>query len=178
MARKIFLIVSLAVVFVALCIYLVETLSSSNDPSKQYLATVIVFRHAEKTSTAPIGNIPCEICEDLGYGQITKVSGTLPSLLIALISFNVLRMDLFNCTIRECFSARNTCNSFRPTESTGRGTWESCPLLVQERRWVCNPLWLVFYHKIGSMHWPLLIMTSIMLEGYKRESRRIFTFKF
>lgn len=70
-SHKFLSIVALSVVITGLCIFLCKTQSATDTP--KYLATAILFRHGQRTAIKPVGNIYCAICEDIGYGQLTRV---------------------------------------------------------------------------------------------------------
>lgn len=72
MSRKTILIVILSSVIIVSCILITHSLNASKKQT--ILSTHILFRHGEKTPTLPLGIINCDLCEELGYGELTNVS--------------------------------------------------------------------------------------------------------
>lgn len=68
------IVVLIGIIAVALCIYFFAIHNSETDLStdQKFLSTALLFRHGEKTPLKEIGILPCALCEDIGYGQLTK----------------------------------------------------------------------------------------------------------
>lgn len=66
-------------------------LAFSGSASAEIKATAILFRHGERTPQDAFPNLPCKLCDDLGLGQLTKVTNSLSfGAVIYLIPFDSL----------------------------------------------------------------------------------------
>lgn len=157
MNRKLFLVLPVSIFIVLLCIYL--TLFDSVPDPVPYLSTSIIFRNGQRTPMIPAANTTCYICQNVGWGQLSRVR-----------HYYLL---LWRMGFWESCCDPSILTSSLEMVFTGWGTCEFLAVALQGPTWACNPLWLDLFldhwKKRMSSLWDdnPLALTWIMMERWE-----------